>query len=416
MAAKVDGHSLMEDVDSWMRIARGLRTLDSKIGRKGKINDVAFKDHGFPGTGTVSYWLYLPKNYNPRAGLSPVIFCLPDNKVWTDGKDYISQMWVERSEKVANDYIVVVPKPRTKGERWSSDGSMARAMITLRHVLGEFHRDSKRKGGSPYADPARVFIDGQDIAAIVAARFAEMFAGAVLRSANGRDTGRIDLRRVGGIAGLPAYCVMGGKNKKTQEKFAHKLKGTNGRTLFVEDDKLMGEADEIVKWMESVTDEQAGVRHLQPKSLDYTIHESSFQRHFWITVLKFDASAKPAPGFLAEANRASNVVKIDVTGVSEFEVFLNDAIVDLNKPLKVVAIADGQELVAHDGPVARSLDTLLTELVASNQPWRIYPAKVTVNIPDLLAAKAKADAAAKEKEGDKKGKEGTGVPASPAVG
>lgn len=414
---KVDGHSVLEDVATWTRLAMWSRTFGStkKLGRPGKINSVKVQNHGFPGIGTVEYDMYLPVNYNPRKTLSPVIFCLPNRKDWPDGRKYIEEVWVSRSEGVANDYIVVVPHRHTKGERWSSPKTMAGAMITLRHVMGTFEIDPKGKQlGGPASDPTRVFIDGEDVAGQTAARFAELFAGAVLRHSNGKTVGRIDLSRAGGLSGLPAYCVTlakDGSAKKRQVQFAQKLRASNGKTLIVADDKGLGDAKAMHQWMENITDPKDGVRNLQPRKIEYTIHDPSFQRHYWINVLEYDSTIKPAANFFGEADRAKNEIRIDVTGVTLFEVFVNDAIVDLNKPLKVLVVDEGQELVVHDGPLQRELNQMLAEMLESNQPWRMYPRRLTVNVPELRKEAAKA-AAAKKKPDEEKKKDGTGADAT----
>jgi hypothetical protein len=394
----VDGHSVMEDVATWQRLAAAERIVGAKTGKKGRITEVSIRDHGFPGgIGTVVYYLWLPPGYDPRKSY-PCILCLPDNKAWPDGTKYIEEVWTNRSAAIKDGFVVVCPRPHTKGDRWSNPASMARAMITLRHLLGTW--DATKKNGGPAVDPTRVFIDGEDLAAITAARYAELFAGAVLRESNGRDVGRTDLRQAGALNGLPAYCVY--KNK-TQHKFAQKIKAANDKTLMVEtkDDKFLGDADEFAKWMKSVVDPKDGVRKTQPDTIEYTVHESAFQRHYWINVLQFDASVKPAANFFAVADRAKNEVRIDVEGITRFELFLNDAIVDLNKPVKIVVVEDGKDLPFANDAQTRSLGVLLDELSGSNQPWRVYPVKLEIDVAALRAkieAKEAAEAAAKKKD------------------
>ncbi|MHC4960254.1 MAG: hypothetical protein ACYTGN_18020 [Planctomycetota bacterium] len=399
--SQVDGHSVMEDVATWQRLAAAQRAVGAKVAKKGKITEVKIKDHGFPGNiGTVTYYLYVPPGYDARRSY-PCIVCLPDNKAWPDARKFIEEVWTSRSAAIRDGFIVVAPKPHTKGDRWSNPNSLARAMITLRHVLGTW--DATKKNGGPAANPEQIFIDGEDLAAITAARYAELFAGVVLRKANGRDVGRTDLRQAGALNGLPAYCVY--KNK-AEHKFAQKIKAANDKTLMVEtkDDKFLGEADEFAKWMASVIDSKDGVRTTQPHQIEYTVHESSFQRHYWINVLQFDASVKPAANFLAIADRAKNEVRVDVEGITRFELFLNDAIVDLNKPVKIVVVEDGKDLLFSNDAQVRSLGVLLEELADSNQPWRVYPVKLEIDVAALRAAhEAKEAAKAAEKKDDKGG-------------
>ena len=244
-------------------------------------------------------------------------------------------------------------------------------------------------------------------AALTAARYSELFAGAILRKAVGRDSGGpIDLMVAGGLNGLPAYCICGGKTRDAQVKFAQKLKAANAMTEIVEDDKFLGDAAAITAWLAKITDAKAGVRALQPRRIEYMVHDSSFQRHYWINVLEYDASTKPAPMLQADADRAKNEIRLDVTGISRLELFLNDAVADLNKPLKVFVIDDGREMLFFEGPVERSLGTLLAELVDSNQPWRIYAARFVIDVGALRAkveeqeAEQKAAAEAKKNAED----------------
>ena len=167
-------------------------------------------------------------------------------------------------------------------------------MIALRHVVGTFGAD--KKTGGPASDLTRVFLDGQDPAAMVAARFPEMFRGAILRNADGRSLGRTNLRAVGGLSGLTAYCIYDPK-RKAQKQFAEKLRAANDKSLLVEAEskKFLGDATALYAWMEA----RPAFKH--PRKIEYTIHEPSFQRHYWINVLEYDASVKPAASFIAEA-------------------------------------------------------------------------------------------------------------------
>ncbi|MHC4547233.1 MAG: hypothetical protein ACYTEZ_00515 [Planctomycetota bacterium] len=398
-AKDVGGHSVLEDVSAIVSMANRQRTFDPKVGKKGKVDlaEVTPAVHGFPGgIGTVKYHLYLPKNYTEKQ-LWPLIFCLPDNKKWPDGKKYLEEAWVKRSPKVADEFVVVVPVPQSKGEDWMEERSHARAMISLRHASGTF--DAAKKSGGPAVDMLRMFIDGQDCAAVVAARFPEMFAGAVLHQSDGHE--KINVRKAGQLSGLAAYVIYDG-NERLQLQFAEKLKADNpaGELVRSEDVGPMGSAKTIAAWMEKL-----GTRTGQPREIRYAVHDASFQRHYWINVLRYDASVKPAPMFIATANRATNEIRIDITGVTQFEVFLNDALVDLSKKVRIVVLEDDKELEFFNDKVNRDLTIMLDQLLSTNHPWRIYPARFLVDVPDLRARVAKQEAekaAEMQKEDEKK--------------
>jgi hypothetical protein len=160
--------------------------------------------------------------------------------------------------------------------------------------------------------------------------------------------------------------------------------------------------------------EKLPARQAQPRQIEYAVHDSSFQRHQWINVIDFDAGVEPAPSFTATADRAKNDVVIDVEGISRFELFLSDALVDLGKPVRIVVTEGDKEFpffVSKEGrdTVARDLGTMLGELLDSNQPWRAYPVKLLIDVAELR--KRAEAAAAPPAEG---GKPAAGDGAKPA--
>jgi len=401
VARGVGGHSVLEDVATLTDIANRMRTSNPKFARgKGRITEVDVKpaEHGFPGgIGTVRYHLYLPKGYEV-SGQAPLIFCLPDNREWANPQDYLKAMWIDRSEEIAQKYVIVVPEPQSRGEAWTTTRSWARAMISLRHVCGTYESDAKSGGAA--VDMRRIFIDGGEAAVLAAARFREMFVGAILHACQGRTQDGPDLARLGGIAGLPAYAVCDAK-KSPQIQFGETLKsqsaGSTVEQAAAGDATLLGDLSKIASWMDGL------VRVDQPAQIDFLVHDPSFQRSYWINVIDFDPATKPAPGIVATADRAKNEILVRPSGVDRFELWLNDAIVDLSRDLRIV-VQDGElALVVLEGKVDRRVADLLGELEASNHPWRVYTARFLVDLPALRAhhAKVEAEKAAKAEEGAK---------------
>jgi len=397
----IDGHHFLEDVDAITDIANHSRTFNPKAGRRGRIEqiDVSPDVHGFPGgIGTVRYYIRLPRRYTDRE-LWPLIFALPDNKEWPDGEKYIEEVWA-KSEKIAENYIIVVPRPHSKGDRWTRRQSYARAMIALRHVTGKF--DQEKDTGGPATDMLRIFLDGRDAAAIALARFPGMFAGAVLRHSDGRIPGGPNLRETDAPEGVSAYVVYSPK-KRFEKQFAQGLKALNDTVELVEDEgEGIVDVEPIAAWLKKT----AEARVTQPRSIDYTIHDPSFQRAWWLTVLRYDSALEPPASISARADRARNVVRVEVRGVSRFEINLNDAIIDLNRPLDITVVEGEREYpFLQQAELARSVAQALTSLVQSNHPWRVYPVRLTVDVPKLRAAWKAAEekkAAAEEKEKEKK--------------
>jgi len=376
----VDGHSMLEDVERLIDIANHARNFNPKL-KKGQVQEIPVgpEVHGFPAIGTVKYWLYVPKEYRDDR-LWPLLFCIPDQKKYGDGKKYVED-WIAKSPAVAEGFLVVVPQPHAKGAQWTTPASLARAMITLRHAAGTFGVDKKEAG--PATDYLRIFIDGEDEASVIAARFPELFAGAVLRGADGRAGGP-SVAAIGQLSGMPAFCVVDPKSK-AQRDFAQKIVERNEASVVIEDASLDGNPTAMGIWMDKLP-----ARKPEPRDISYTVHDGSFQRHYWINVLDFDASYKPAASFRATADRAKNDVTVEVEGISRFEVFLSDALVDLSRPVRIVIMEEGRELpffLTKDGrdTLTRELGTMLGELLDSNHPWRIYPVKLVVDVAELRA-------------------------------
>lgn len=386
----VDGHSVLEDVAALVAMANRSRGFNAKL-KKGQIQEqsVGPEVHGFPGTGTVKYWLYVPKEY-PGDELWPLLFCIPDQKKHGDGKKYVED-WVAKSPSVAKSFLVVVPQPHAKGADWTSPDSLARAMISLRHAAGTFGIDDK--GGGPAADYLRVFLEGEDAASVIAARFPEAFAGAVLRGADGRTGAKPNVAAAGQLSGMPAYFVID-PERKSQREFAQLVSAKNGASIVEADAALVGNPVAIGEWMDKLPP-----RPPQPREISYSVHDGSFQRHYWISVLDFDASVEPAAWFSAKADRAKNEVVVDADGIGRFELFLSDALVDLNRPVRIVVSEEDKEFpffATGNGfdTLTRDLDTMLRELLDSNHPWRVYTVKLVVDVRELRERAAAAEAAA----------------------
>jgi hypothetical protein len=119
------------------------------------------------------------------------------------------------------------------------------------------------------------------------------------------------------------------------------------------------------------------------------------------------------------ADRVTNVVTIEVEGISRFELFLSDAVADLNRPVRIVVVEEGRELpffATKEGSdtVVRDLGTVLSELLDSNHPWRVYPVKLLVNVRELRE-RVPEQAPAEQPPGEQPPAEGVGKPGGDAA-
>ena len=211
-----------------------------------------------------------------------------------------------------------------------------------------------------------------------------------------------NVRTNGQLSNLPAYVIYEAKSKR-QQQFGEKLKADNKDSVLVTVEKAgpLGNAKAIAAWMEKL-----GTRTGHPTDLRYVVQDASFQRHYWLNILEFDGATKPDPMISATVDREKNEITIDILGISRFEVYLNDAIVDLSKKVRIVIVDEEKELEFYNEIVTRDLRRVLDELITSNQPWRVYSARLIVDVPDLRAKIQKLEAKKAEElqtKGDKKG-------------
>jgi len=255
-------------------------------------------------------------------------------------------------------------------------------MIALRHVSGTF--DQEDRSGGPATDMMRIFLAGGPDAQGIGACLAEVFVGMILRGCDGKTPEGYDLRAAGGMAGVPVLSIHA-QDDAGAKAFAEMLDAANvlSEEMIADGEDLLGDGKAIAEWMGGLPPRS------EPRELNYAVHDASFQRDYWIVVREADASVKPAPMFHAVADPEKNEVRVEVTGISAFELFLNDALVNLDDSVRVVVEADGEELEFFNDKVQRDLGTLLDEMVASNHPWRVYPVRFLIDVPQLKAREAR---------------------------
>ncbi|NQU50300.1 MAG: hypothetical protein HQ519_16745 [Planctomycetes bacterium] len=85
------------------------------------------------------------------------------------------------------------------------------------------------------------------------------------------------------------------------------------------------------------------------KELSFDLVESKFPRFFWVQVKKFDPPEDgKAATISVTADRATNTIVIEAEHVYQVELFLNDSLVDLSKP--IIVRRNGQELTLTSNP------------------------------------------------------------------
>jgi len=118
-----------------------------------------------------------------------------------------------------------------------------------------------------------------------------------------------------------------------------------------------------------------------PLDFEVTLTESWQGRYYWVQALRFDPpSAVPAgkvARFKVAVNRETNTITIDSEFVYQFQIYLNDAIVDLDQPVKI--LRNGE---LHTFQATRSVATALESFEGTLDAGLFFPAVVRrVDVP-----------------------------------
>ena len=89
--------------------------------------------------------------------------------------------------------------------------------------------------------------------------------------------------------------------------------------------------------------------------------------------------AKLRPPALVRARRKGNAIEISTEEVRELRVYLDDAMVELDKPVAIMV--NGRKL--HDATVKRSMDVLIDDAHRRRDPSMLYSAFVDLKVPAL---------------------------------
>lgn len=122
-------------------------------------------------------------------------------------------------------------------------------------------------------------------------------------------------------------------------------------------------------------------RNSYPLDFEVTLTESWQGRYYWVQALRFDPPTAVPAGkvarFKVAVNRETNTITIDSEFVYQFQIFLNDSIVDLDK--EVFILRNGE---AHTITAARSVATALESFEGTLDAGLFFPAVVRrVDVP-----------------------------------
>jgi hypothetical protein len=192
---------------------------------------------------------------------------------------------------------------------------------------------------------------------------------------------------------VPVYWVVGAKDEKIPVEMARAakadLEAAKGDFVYREfsdggHDWSIEKDDTVLEWYDK------HARNPYPEEFVWKTYEKVFARAWWVEVTKrseplplimvhLDMKGQESerrtelrPPVLVRAKRKSNAIEIACEEVKELRVYLDDAMVDLDKPVTITV--NGRKL--HDGVVRRSVDTLIEEARRRHDPSMLFCASL----------------------------------------
>lgn len=315
--------------------------------RDGNVCVESLHEGAFTHSG-LDYALRLPKDYD-AAKRYPLLLTIPD----FDEKpaDHLRTHWLDAT--VRDEAILVSPAMPRELESWTPvavtgrPGGVTHVLTVLRVVSARFS-----------VDVDRVYLIGRGRgapAAIAAANNSpQRFAGVVTRSG---EPGELGPRN---FSNLPVLLIAGGAQASAFQEAADKLGFTHCTSL------AAGGERELWEWAGE------NPRKRAPSKVNLVPGEPFPARVYWMrsASYEFDAAAT------VELERSSNSVKVTANGVWRVSLHLNDELLDLDKPLRVVANG-----VESERTVARSLASALDWLRDGMSDTRtVYTARLDIDL------------------------------------
>jgi len=315
--------------------------------KKGRIEDleipVPFYGEDFVSTSSV----WIPKKYSAKEKY-PLVMIIPAQGERPE--DTLNEHWAEA--EVRDGAILVALGMPEKTENWGALGTQNKPeeaggtgilLSTFKHCQQSFAVDFDR-----------VFLAGHgagvEAAMLIANSFPDRFCAIVGRSG---DAAAIAPEN---MSNLP--CFFAGGGKRATEYSEQAADGGYAECQVQADAKL----PDIWAWMQETR------RRSNPEQVVLRPGQPFPNKAYWVVVppIAYGEDAR----LVAKADRASNTITIEAKGITSVEVFLNDSLVDLEKPVKVVCNG-----AVNEDVIPRSFAFMMTSIYTSrSDPGKLYTA------------------------------------------
>jgi hypothetical protein len=350
--AKARGGDPLQHAADLGRVLRSTRTYPGERG--GKVQTGTFTQGSFAGAG-LSYAYRLPREYDPSSTYA-LILAIPGEG--EQPADHIRANWTDKD--VQDQVILLCPAMPAQSEAWEHvmvkgrPGGLCHVLTGLRIAVERFSVDSER-----------VYVAGLGKgvpAAIAAGNYSpQRFAGIIARAG---EPGSV---KPDNFSNLPIFFAGGSQKARTFAEACH------ASSQFRHD----GNEHEILKWM------RTNPRRTYPERVLVVPGdpEPYPTRAYWLQVKPGAASPRWHPEAKdirasATLDRATNTVVIEAKNIAQVTLLLNDLLIDLAKPIKVVANG-----VEHNATVPRQFTSFVDMLYDGiSDPGVVYVARLELDL------------------------------------
>ncbi|GEM_PF-5392581 len=289
-----------------------------------------------------------------------------------EGKSYFWVRLFKQQQNVYDKYIVLAPTLITPDDNlsWRTDKAMKQVDACVKWMLERYNVDTDR-----------VFVDGFGIGAAAflhAQATPDRYAGVILRSRIYSSSQRPSEFGIANLMHLPTYFLLGSNVPDERRTEADEIVGVmreqcvplmyriiagKGEDAFTE------ESNSIFEWIE-----QQGGRDVFPRRVTLTPNTMSVPpatRAYWIEAV--DAWYKGR----IDAAIKGNTIEVTATKTKEYAVWLSDAMVDLDQPVKIVTNGE----TTFEGKVERDRWVMLDHMRATRDRMRTFVARVSIKVP-----------------------------------
>ena len=325
--------------------------------------------------------LSVPQSYEPTKDYALVV-CL-------HGAGFTGEAYLDRwKSRLGEQYILACPT--YPAGAWFTRRAEDLVLATVRNVQQRYR-----------IDPNRIFLSGMSNGGIgawlIGMHHAPLFAG-LAPMASGIDD--VLFPFLENLRTTPIYIIHGSQDQvmpvELSRKLAGELKNLGYPFIYREHDRTHAmagghffpreELPDLVKWFDHqrrtpVPKTVTVVRdasHLLPFGwvrIDATDQIASFSED--LIDKRDDSIRRRTYARLTAQVTGPNRIDVQTDHVRQYVLYLNDELVDLSQP--VLITTNGQ--VSFEGVVAPQVDTLLRQARLRHDPAQLFPAQVTISVP-----------------------------------